>query len=387
MIVAERRYESLEQARAVHPAWMEIDLDALAHNYREVERRVRPGTRIIASVKANAYGHGIREVARALERLGAHALATGSFTDAVAMREAGVEAPILMFAGNTPAGIPDYLRHRLTPTIYDRATAEAVSAAAAEETAVYVKVESGLGRLGVPVDEAVSFIRDVARLPRLRVEGVYTHLPFVDRAGAEWAEERIGVFAGMLDALAQAGIRVPITQALASSGLAAGLADRSSAVCPGHLLYGGLGRIKDDSGDLGPYRPVLKAIKARLIQVWRAGRARRAGGGGMQELAAGSRVGVVPLGLFDGYRNARGGRTAWMLVRGRRAPVTAVNLEYTVLDLSGIAGAEAGEEVVAVGESGPERIGVEDLAAWQEAGPLEVLMAFDERLPRVYFGG
>ncbi len=204
------------------------------------------------------------------------------------MREAGVQAPFLMFAGNLPEGAAELLRHDLTPTVYDRATAKAVSDAAGRETAIYVKVDAGLGRLGVPLEEALGFIREVALLPRLRIEGVYTHLPFVDRADAEWAKQLIATFSHMLDALSQAGLKIAVTQSLASSGLAAGLSDRCTAVCPGHLLYGGLARLSEDAGDLSPYRSVLATIKSRLVHVARHSNGPTFGPGGKRRLEGGT---------------------------------------------------------------------------------------------------
>jgi alanine racemase len=156
------------------PLWMEIDPAALAHNLAYV-RRLAGKRRLIASVKANAYGHGAVEFARRLETLGIDTLWTGSIAEAIALREAGVKARILLFAGYLPAEIPQLLARGFVPTIYDREGALAVNRAAHSPAPIYVKVDSGLGRLGVPLPEAESH-REMAP-PNIQIEGVYSHLP------------------------------------------------------------------------------------------------------------------------------------------------------------------------------------------------------------------
>ena len=138
----------MEIAEAVRPSWMEIDLAALVHNVAVLRSKLAPDTRIIAALKGDAYGHGIGPVARALAKCGVESLATGNLRDARAIRAAGVELPILMFAGPLPEGMPELLGHGLTPTVHDWTSARAVSDAAKSPTGVFVKVDCGLGRLG-----------------------------------------------------------------------------------------------------------------------------------------------------------------------------------------------------------------------------------------------
>jgi alanine racemase len=356
---------------------MWIDLEALEHNVRTLRAQVGPETHIIGALKGNAYGHGAGPVARRLARLDVQYLSTGSLEDALAIREAGVELPILIFGGALPESLPLLVEHGLTPTVYSQAGAEAVSRAAARPTAVWVKVDAGLGRLGVPIEQALAFIEHIARLDRLVVEGVYTHLSFHDRAGRDWARERLAAFDAFLESLHAAGIDVPIAQALASSGLIAGLASRANAVCPGHLLYG-LSPVEPEVAGIGPYRPVLRAITSRLIHVGTTHDAAPGLGD-----SAPRRIGVLPLGLADGYRPivAPGAST---LIAGRRAPIRGVSLEHMVLDLSDLADTSVGDEVVLLGRSGDGEITLGDLAAWQGTRPHQVLMAFDRRLPCRY---
>ena len=368
----------MEHRTSVHPAWMELDLDALRANYLEIRRRIGPDVKIIASIKANAYGHGAVEIARGLSDLGVYALATGSFSDAVGMRRAGIRTRILMFGGNLPEAAADLLRHDLIPTVYDMRAALAVSGAAISPAPIYIKVDSGLGRLGVRIEEAVALIKSVATLPRIVVEGIYTHLPFRDAAGMEWARDRLAAFDELVAALAAAGMGFPVTQAKNSACLLAGLKDRCTAVSPGHLLYG-LSPGAADLFDTSAFRPVLRAVRTQLIHVAHHPPGRLIGLGGPYGIKGGTVTGVVPFGLYDGYRNPAEGTT--MLLRGRRVPVIGVSLEYTTLDLSGLDGPEPGEEVTVLGQAGDGRITLEEIAGWQAARPLDVLMSFGGRLP------
>ena len=361
--------------------WRELDLDALRHNYGLVRREVGPDKHIIASVKGNAYGHGIVPIVRVLDDLGVYAVATGSIEDARAIRAAGLKTRLQMFACAAPEGIDELLALDVSPTIHNLPIAEAVSRRAAKSTLVYVKVDSGLGRLGVPIEEAPALIEAVARLPRIRLEGIYTHAPFSNPAGREWARQCIERFEGLLAELARRGIEAPVVQASASAAIAAGIVDSCTAVCPGHLLYGGLSRVTPDVGDLSRYRPVLKAIKCRIIHIGPQAAGKPIGINGSLVLPSDCVVGVVPFGMADGYRAPVAGRAAEVLVRQRRARVLGINLEYSMLNLSGINGVELGEEVIVLGGAGDDQVTLEEIAGWQGAPILETLMSFDKPLP------
>ncbi|MFM9845427.1 MAG: alanine racemase [Dongiaceae bacterium] len=357
------------------PLWMEIDPAALAHNLAYV-RQLAGQRRLIASVKANAYGHGAVEIARRLETLGVDTLWTGSIAEAIAMREAGIKARILLFAGYLPAEIPQLLAHGFVPTIYDREGALAVSGAARPPAPIYIKVDSGLGRLGVPLPEAESLIREIAALPNIQIEGIYSHLPFADAAGRDWALAHYHGFAALLERLTSMDIRPEVTQVWASSGLLAQMPDICNAVCVGHLFYG-LSTVSEDVAPATELRPALSAIKTRLIHV-----AHHAAG---EDLATGgsyggknARVtGVVPLGLGDGMRRPIDGQSLTLVLRGRRVPVLGVSLEHTTLDLTELGAAEVGDEVTVIGAGGSS---FKDLARTFGCSELEAMMSFSGKL-------
>ena len=371
-----------------HPCWAVYDLDRLRANLAEIRRRIGPDQACIAALKANAYGHGAVPVARALDGEGLAAFMTGSFDEACRLRADGLDTPVVMFAGALPAGMGDLVGAGLVPTVVGRASAEAAADAAPPggTIPVYVKVNAGLGRLGVPLEETEGFLDELAAMPGLQVQGLYTHLPFGDARGRDWAEQRLAAFDGLLGRLQERGLLLPVTQARASSCVAAGLSDRASAVCVGHLLYG-LSPFADASvADLSAYRPVLTEIGSRLIQVSDHPQGSDVAIGGSYGLRRGRRTGVTPIGVAQGLVRPVAGSRPQALIRGRRPPILAVSLEHMVLDLTDAEGAATGDAVRLLGGDGEATIGLDELAAWFGMTALDTVMALSGRLPAHYRG-
>ncbi len=364
------------------PNVMHVDLGAIDHNLALVRRLSRPGTAVIASVKADAYGHGIVPVARRLSAAGVEVLATGSFADALAMREAGIETPILMMGGALPSAMPELLRHELIPTVHCQELADAAAASSARRARIYIKVDCGFGRLGVPLRDAHRFVMAVARMPRVEIAGLYTHLPFSDAPGRDWARERIARFDDLVAALARDGLAIPMTQASASAALLAGVADRCTAVSPGALLYG-LAPVDAGLVDLPDLRPVMVSVRTQLIQVSPTAADRTPGFEGRYASRVRSTTGVVPFGRVDGHRAPLQGSGAHMLIDGFMAPILGVSLEHSVLDLSDVPHPEVGQEVIVLGHSGSKRIALEEVARWQGVGVNDVLMSLNGRMPQL----
>ena len=371
-----------------HPAWAVYDLDRLRANLGEVRSRIGPRQACIAALKANAYGHGVLPVATALDGEGLAAFMTGSFDEARRMKEAGLRTPVVMFAGALPAGMAELIEAGLTPTVVDRAGAEAAADAAPPGGAihVYVKVDAGLGRLGVALEEAEQYLDMLARMPGLRVAGLYTHLPFSDGAGRDWAERRLAAFDALLDRLAHRGRTPPVTQARASCCLAAGLSDRANAVCIGHLLYG-LSPFADGSvADTSAYRPVLAEVGSRLVHIGDHGQGSDFAIGDSYGLRHGRRAGVAPVGVAHGLARPVPGSRPQALIRGRRVPIIAVTLEHLVLDLDGVDDAAVGDAVLLLGCQGDAAIEFDELVSWFGMSGLDTAMALSGRLPSRYRG-
>ena len=372
-----------------HPAWAVYDLDRLRANLGELRRRIGPGRAFIAALKANAYGHGALAIATALDGEGLAAFMTGSFDEAREMKEAGLRTPLVMFAGALPAGMAALIEAGLTPTVVDLAGAEAAADAAAPGgcAQVYVKVDTGLGRLGVALEDAENFLDTLARIPGLGVAGLYTHLPFADSSGRDWAGARLKAFDGLLDRLDRGGRIPPITQARASCCLAAGLSDRANAVCIGHLLFGLSPFVDGSVADLSAYRPVLAEVGSRLIHIGDHRQGSDFAIGDSYGLRHGRRAGVAPIGVAHGLARPVPGSRPRALLLGQRVPIIAVTLEHLVLDLDGVDEAAVGDEVLLLGSQGDGEIEFDELAAWFGMSGLDTAMALSDRLPSHYREG
>jgi alanine racemase len=369
--------------RLLRPTWFEIDLDAAAENLRAVRRLVGPARRIFAVVKANGYGFGAVELGETFLRSGADALAVADPAEGVRLRKRGVTAPILVYPSALGDAAAEVLAHGLTPTVTDLETAQAYARAASGPCALFVKVDVGLERLGVPAERAVETVRALGALPNLALAGLcaHPHAPAgVDPAYVDWQLAR---FTGVIDALTAAGVEVPV-RLLASSPLVLRFPHTYlNAVDPGRMLYGiGAG------GEAAPpvaLRPAFAALKSRLIEVKAVGTRERFADRAPIALRPGMRLGVIPAGAGDGLLALNAGR---VLVRGRPAPILATpSLEHTRVDLTDVPDARVGDEVVLVGRQGDAEITVAEVARCHGREPLQVALAVGERVARVYLAG
>lgn len=363
-----------------HPTWMEIDTGAVAANLAEIRRRARPGVKVIASVKANAYGHGIIPVAHALEAAGVEMLATGSFSEAQAVRAAGVSTPIVMLAGSLPEGIAELVDAGFMPTVYDHAGAAAAARAAGSSAAkVFIKVDCGMGRLGVSLAEAPGLVDHIASLDGVDVEGIYTHLSFKDAGGMAYARERLDLFYGVLRELRARGHDIPVTQALASSALMVGWQDDCNAICPGHVLYG-MPSVVSGLAPLQGFKPVLGAVRSQVIDITDHDDA-LIGRGAYHAARKERRTVVVPCGLNDGNRSAVDGETAEVLFKGRRLTVLGGSLEHLVIEIPSDVEIAIGDTVTIVGGEGDRRIDIAEYARWQGGTSIACMLSLSARMP------
>jgi alanine racemase len=351
---------------------IDLDLEALRRNVERVLARVPPGTQLICSVKANGYGHGVVQIGRALELVGVDALATASVPDALALREAGIRTRVLLFGGQLPDELPALAARGLVVTVANLEGAQAVAADPRNVRSVFVEVDCGLGRLGVPVAEVDPVLRGTLLPAGIAVAGIYTHLPFADVAGARWAAAGLERFRALTEGLERAGLRIPVIQALSSIGIAAGLPLSGNAVCPGRVLYGLLPAM-GGAASWG-LEPVLRSVTTRLVHVRRHERDRDVTSGGGHLVTAGDVTAVVPFGRAAGNL-ADAIKQPAVLHRGRRVRVAAVSLEHAVLDI-GPFPAAIGDVVTIVGGDGAESVSLAELARWSDSSELDALVEF-----------
>ena len=367
------------------PTWAEIDLAALSANLGAIRRRV--GTRpVLAVVKANAYGHGAPAVARALEREGVESLGVALPEEGIELRRAGVSAPILVLGGFTPAQSDAVLQHRLVPAIFRPDQVEALSRAAAArgvQAPVHLKVDTGMGRLGVPPGDVPAFASLLARSPSIRVTGAFSHLAVADDPADPFTRRQIDLFQQSLEAACERGLN-PEEVHLANS---AAILDHPPAwlslVRPGLVLYG-----YPPSAKMTPLevRPVL-SLKTRIIYIKDVAPGTSLGYGRTFVAARTTRVASLALGYDDGLPRLASNR-GHVLVRGRQAPIIGrISMDLTTVDVTDVSGADLGDEVTVIGGSGAERIGVDQIAAWAETIPWEVLCGIGSRVPRLFVRG
>jgi len=366
-------------------AWAEIDLDAIAHNVAALKRHVGDRVAVMAVVKANAYGHGAGPAARAALESGAAWLAVNRIGEGIALRRAGIRAPILVMGYSPVAGVAAAVGNDLTLTVTSLALAEALSAAAGSASVpVHVKVDTGMGRFGLAPEQVVDFVRALGRLPGLTLQGLYTHFAVADQADKSYTRRQFAVYGQVLAALESAGILVPVRHA-ANSAATLDLPEMHlDAVRVGIALYGL--RPSNEVEPAIPLRPAL-ALKSRVSQVRRLPAGSSISYGRTFVTERPSTLALIPCGYGDGYARLNSNRGA-VLVRGRRAPIRGrVCMDQFVVEVSDIAGVRQDDEVVLVGRQGDEALPAEEVAGWAETINYEVVTGLLPRVPRVYLRG
>jgi alanine racemase len=367
----------------IRPTVARIDLAALQSNYRRIvdytraERRERaPG--MIAVVKANAYGHGAAQVARALEDAGADLLACADIEEGAALRAAGVRAQILVFGALSVSDLDGLFDGRLTPTISTPAAARAVQAAAArykQRLSYHLKIDTGMNRLGFRFDNLRRTLPDLLASENLDFEAVYTHFATADDPESALFNEQRLRFDRALAAL-------PKPRYVHAANSAALLRDSRvwyDRVRPGLLLYGLVPPPLASTLDLTP----IMTLTSRIVAVKGIRPGEGVGYGSRFRPETPARIAIVPAGYADGLDTRLGGRGA-VLIRGRRAPIVgAVSMDMMAIDVTGV-DVETGDEVVIVGAQGGDRIDVREIAAQIGTIPYEMLCRVGSRIERVY---
>ena len=364
---------------AARPAWSEIDLDALAHNVRTIRSMLAPGVRLYAVCKNDAYGCGARETARVMFDAGADAFAVSDPEDARRIRAAGIDAPILLYASTTPDAAAEVADLGLIATIHDCAGLEAFSRVG-RTVAVHIEVDCGYGRLGFTPDEWTDAFWRLRAAKNLRVIGLYTHLASVEDPAVIAPQSEL--FAQAAALARQAGFE-NLELMMASSRVMVGYPDFNlSAVNPGRMLYGmleapWLGRVD--------IRPVIRAIKCRVLQVKTIPAGFPFDDSRHKESPGSLKTAVIAFGFKDGLpRQPAGGI---VIVRGRRARILGMRAtEHTVIDVTDIPGVAAGDEVVIVGSQGNESIDGQEAVALYNMALIELLPRMTLNTIRIYVG-
>ncbi|HYG09446.1 MAG TPA: alanine racemase [Pyrinomonadaceae bacterium] len=375
------------ETRARRPTWAEIDLDALAANFRAVRRTVGREVRVMAVVKADAYGHGAAACARRLAAEGADWFGVALPEEGIELRGAGVKQPVLCLEGFWEGQAGALVKHRLTPVVYRLDMAEAFDRAARDAgivADVHVKIDTGMGRLGVRSEDAPEFARTIKNFANLRVDGLMTHFAAADDAARDsFTGEQLKRFGVARNAFCAAGHAPTLFDMANSAATFAHPATRGNMVRPGGVLYGlwrdVLQPMQEDG--LPEFRPVM-SVRSRIILLKWIAAGETLGYGCTFEATRPTLVATVPIGYHDGYARALSNRGR-VIVRGRYAPVVGrISMDLTLLDVTGVPGVERGDQVTLIGADGELSITAEEIAKIAGTISYEITCGISARVPR-----
>lgn len=366
-----------------HSTWLEIDLAAIRSNIRRLQEI--SGKPVMAVVKGNAYGHGAVEVSRAAQAAGARWLCVSRMEEALILRKAGIEGPLLVMTPTLPGFAADAAEMGISLVVHEPGLAKELAAAAGaagKNLAVHLKFDTGMHRLGVQEQEALDFARLVYSLPSLRVEGAMTHFARGDEPEAPTTHLQIAVFKRILSALEATGLRPPLVHAANSASALYFPAATFDMIRPGISLYG----LHPDA--LAPlpegFRPAL-SWKARLVSLKTIAAGSGVGYNYRYTTAGTERIGVCPTGYADGLRRKLNSNQ--VLIRGKKVSVIgSVCMDQVMIQLDSVPEAAIGDEIVLIGRQGEAEIRAEDLAAAWGTSNYEVATGLDHRLARIYSG-
>jgi alanine racemase len=342
------------------------------------------GRKVLAVVKAQAYGHGAVEVSRRLLTLGADMLGVALVEEGAELRAAGIGAPVLVMGAVFPDQAERITELSLTPIVYSVKLAEALSQAArrrGKTVNVHIKIDTGMGRIGLAPEDAADAIARVFKLPGLSVEGLMTHFADADLADKQFASKQMERFEALMKTLDARGLSIPLRHAANSAAVLDYRRALFTMVRPGLMLYG-YSPLEARPGD-ADVRPVLSLVtRIAFVKTVPAGAPISYGRTFVTKRE--SRIATIPIGYADGFSRALSNRGE-ALVRGTRVPVAGrVCMDMTMLDVTGVPGVSEGDDVVLIGRQGNEEITADDLASKAGTIAYEVLCGISSRVPRVY---
>jgi alanine racemase len=377
---------------ATRPTWAEVSLSAVRQNFRAVQQHTGNGVTICAVVKADAYGHGAVECSRALEEEGARWFGVTSLDEAIPLREGGIGAHILLLTGFWRGEEEEIVRLKLTPTVWEPEQIELLEKAASELGArhpVHLKVDTGMGRLGVAPQDLPRISSALRASPHLCVEGLSTHLASSEVLDAPSVQEQLRSFEDVRALLRKEGIEPPLVHAANTGAVISRRESWNNMVRPGIALYGyylpfeRAGREVSGSGLKLAVRPVL-TWKTRILSL-RDVRANQAlGYGGIYVTKSPARIAVLPVGYADGFNRALSSRGR-VIVREHYAPIVGrISMDLTLVDVTGLPGVAVGDEAILLGASDGLSVDAREHAALAGTVLYEILCGISKRVPRKY---
>ncbi len=363
--------------------WAEIDLSALRGNVAWIRSRIGARTKLCAVVKADAYGHGLPQIATTLMQSGADLFGVANLTEALSIRAVGDGWPVLLLGANLPEEIPPIVESDLTPSLSSYAEARAFDREAErlkKILPVHVKVDTGMGRLGFGQENAVEKIARVAKMRHLKIEGIWSHFA---SAGIddEFSREQLSTFHSVVAALIRRGIRIPLRHTANSAALLFLHEAKLDLVRAGYLIFG---IVPKKAAAIAKHLRPAMSLKSRIVFAKKIPSGRSLSYGRMFVAPRPMRVATVAAGYADGYHRSLSGR-AQVLVGGKRCAVLGrITMDQILVDVTHVPRAAVGDEVVLFGHQGRDEITAQEVAGWARTIALEILCSPTKRVPRVY---
>ncbi len=366
------------------PTLVIIDRAAIKSNYFELKKIIAKDVDILAVVKANAYGHGAVEVAKTLEHAGCNFFGVALCEEGIELREAGVKSAVIILGGIYPNQIRDVIEYDLTPVIFDIEMARIIDSLAGKtgkRIKVHIKIDTGMGRLGLLPYQATQFFKSLKGLTNLNVEGILSHFAEADEEDKEFSIEQLNVFLKIINVVKDIGFKPGLIHIANSAAIVEHADSHFNLVRPGIMLYGAYptGHMIEKI-DL---KPAMRLV-TQIVHIKQAPKGFSVSYGRKYITKKDSIIAAIPIGYGDGYPRSLSNKGE-VLIRGQRAKVAgAICMDITMLDVTHIKGVEQGDEAVLIGKQGDDNITVDELA--EKAGTIsyEILCGITNRVPRVY---
>lgn len=372
---------------AVNRVRADIDLDAVLYNMESMHKKLKPGTKIAAVVKADAYGHGEVEISRVLENLPylwGYAVATSN--EAMQLVEAGRKKPIIILGLSFPEQFEEIVENDLRPAVCTYETAQALSDIAAEKNKVcriHIKVDTGMSRIGFQVTpESADTVARISKLPNIMIEGIFTHFARADESSKAPAYEQFKQFEKMIAMVEEKGVQIPLKHCSNSAGIVEIPECNMDMVRAGITLYGLWPSEEVDKTKIS-LKPVM-SLRSRVAYVKELLPGRQISYGGTFTVKKKMTVATVPVGYGDGY--ARGlSNKGWVLIKGQKAPICGrVCMDQCMVDVTDIPGVKIGDTVTLLGKDADEEITMEQLGELSGRFNYEFACLITPRVPRIY---
>lgn len=368
------------------PTECKIDLDSLGFNLRSIRDFVGEGVKIMAVVKANAYGHGAVECSKRLEAERVEWLGVALIEEALELRSAGIHTPILCFGSFWPGQEAAVIEHDITPAIFDLERAALLDASARDlgrKINVHIKIDTGMGRVGVLFRDVAEWAGEFKRFENLKVDGLMTHFAAADDLDDDFTNEQMRRFADVVKTFHDNGFRPTVIDMANSPGTVAHSDSHATLVRVGGILYG----LGDDVLPKGIDRPELKPVMSlttKIAFLKTINEGDTVGYGRTFSAPRDSVIGTIPIGYHDGLRRALSNKGR-VIVNGQLASIVGrVSMDWTTIDITDIEGSKVGDRVTIIGEGDGNRILAESIAAACDTISYEITCGISERVPRIF---